>query len=1324
MTRIGASQVFFNVVAQWNADKMIQDSKTQMTVMKAVVLDSFEAMMKPVDEFTMGLNNMVQELSVASQALGMAQVEFEKFFGSDNIESATDELMAIGEAYATVGHEALTAGSRAAQVANLIGKENVGLLVEQAAILSNISDLNAEQAQRGIIQLQQQTGLLYGERTRAEFQQLSVMEKRNVLTEQSAVMLDTLNTIANRSVAMEGDLVKTLSNFAAQGQLVGESFEFMAAASATLLEAGEEQGASGRALRMMYARLGGNISGTRDKLEAMGIATKDASGQLLTMEQFMKGLIDGGYKQLNSEQKQNIAQVVSGNRHYVRFIKLMENYDRVTQLAADGAERLDSAQTQSARALETQTMELEKQRAIQENLQAKMGQQMTPFMIGQLQATNHMNEAYAELMDVMPTFGNILGRLVGSFEKFEGFLKFSIGLQSMAIGFEMMDSVQRSLHGILIANENLHSKQATYMESGVQASVEQNQIMNAIRYQSQVINAIQEKIRTAKQAQLVIDHTRLPLLERQAEIEKHMRSDAELRVDVAEKQRVAEYNLKTLSDGRLNDSTKISRMILNSVDYAKQLHATFTQINESGLGPMSVSQERLASQMLVNSKVANDLSEKQTRTIRERVVELRREHTVMQMLKAENQIAFQARSGQSGPFADQQKVMKELSFSANDMKFAYGMMETELERIGATTEEYTLILEKQKAKLKELGGSGKAYDKMKEAIRETNEKLKSQSSHTLGVNEVMEVLQGNLDGTIVGFDLSAKGMHVFTKMMTRGLGEMIELTKILDMQEVKEMDLVTIQTRRKLLTETLNKLDQEHINNVTLMTNVLEPLIDQETEYARLQEIITQAELERVDVSVIKDRLINSMTAGIETLNAADRARVDITEKMTLAQEKASQTSKRFTMQLTSAVSIIGGTGIGGLSGAMTTALMQFSMLVPVLQGVGSSLKAYIKTQKELLMFEENLAWYRTSAAKNFGILAAKIAAVVAVMYTYTYFKEKELKLQKEINAVNESQLNAFNRMTTGGDEMLIQNQELAELLGIQGVKLKDLRSDEELRLRVTRDLTSSMKDFTGENRNAVEEALALATAVGALNTGMSQLVQLQMQQTRAAGLSTGESFFGIPAYFKDLPEKLTAAVDDHFDFYYDFDSQAKKQKHLFNQMADDLDQDFSHFSSSYNERIELVEDYIQHIAAMEEPVRLTADELDLLSESFDNAAVDSYIRGLNNAILSTGDLALMSGHLDGEFGAVQATIGATSVGLENLTEEIHQFSGAREELFFGGKYGNVTGSLYKQVVTQGVGTLYNKNEVIVSNNFHGFFNEQEAADKIIGIVTNHLATV
>ena len=80
-----------------------------------------------------------------------------------------------------------------------------------------------------------------------------------------------------------------------------------------------------------------------------------------------------------------------------------------------------------------------------------------------------------------------------------------------------------------------------------------------------------------------------------------------------------------------------------------------------------------------------------------------------------------------------------------------------------------------------------------------------------------------------------------------------------------------------------------------------------------------------------------------------------------------------------------------------------------------------------------------------------------------------------------------------------------------------------------------------------------------------------------------------------------------------------------------------------------------------------------------------------------------------------------SSDAIKNLTDEIYNFSGAREELFFGGKFGNVTGSLYRQVVKQGVGTLYHKNEVIMNTNFNGFFNEQEAANKIIGIVTAHM---
>ena len=101
------------------------------------------------------------------------------------------------------------------------------------------------------------------------------------------------------------------------------------------------------------------------------------------------------------------------------------------------------------------------------------------------------------------------------------------------------------------------------------------------------------------------------------------------------------------------------------------------------------------------------------------------------------------------------------------------------------------------------------------------------------------------------------------------------------------------------------------------------------------------------------------------------------------------------------------------------------------------------------------------------------------------------------------------------------------------------------------------------------------------------------------------------------------------------------------------------------------------------------------------------------NAILAVKEAAV----------EVDSGLQVLSEDFTNLTEEMNAFGSAKDELFFGGKYGNVTGSLYKQVVTQGVGTLYNKQEVIMTNNFNGFFNEEEAANKIISVLNKHMET-
>ena len=155
MTRVGASQVFFNVVAGFNARKLIQDHKTVMNVMKAVSLDSFEAMLKPIEDVSRAIGVYIGSIKEISQEMGKATVEFEKFYGSSDEpqkqKAMADALKEVGLEYAKVGTEALAAGSRAAQVAAIVGEENIPLLVEQAEILSNISDLTSEESMKGII---------------------------------------------------------------------------------------------------------------------------------------------------------------------------------------------------------------------------------------------------------------------------------------------------------------------------------------------------------------------------------------------------------------------------------------------------------------------------------------------------------------------------------------------------------------------------------------------------------------------------------------------------------------------------------------------------------------------------------------------------------------------------------------------------------------------------------------------------------------------------------------------------------------------------------------------------------------------------------------------------------------------------------------------------------------------------------------------------------------------------------------------------------------------------------------------------------------------
>ena len=103
-------------------------------------------------------------------------------------------------------------------------------------------------------------------------------------------VLDQLNTIENRSAATMEQITFVMNQFASQAHLANEEIRTMAAMSAVMIETGEEQGKGGRALRMMFARLGSDIGGAATELENLGIAVTDANGDMRGLSDILKEL--------------------------------------------------------------------------------------------------------------------------------------------------------------------------------------------------------------------------------------------------------------------------------------------------------------------------------------------------------------------------------------------------------------------------------------------------------------------------------------------------------------------------------------------------------------------------------------------------------------------------------------------------------------------------------------------------------------------------------------------------------------------------------------------------------------------------------------------------------------------------------------------------------------------------------------------------------------------------------------------------------------------------------------------------------------------------
>ncbi len=243
--RAGASRVFFDIIGTFQAKRMIDDASQTATVLEAIYLDAITGIEEGTREISDAFGEIVDTIVPITREIEEARIQFDKFLADvERTPAVFDEVADIGMQFGFAADEAYEASARMAQLAGTLGAGTTPLGTEIGMMFGLISGMETEEAMQRLINLQQQTKFM----TENVREGASEQERLTQMRMDSIRVLDELNTVENRSAATMQQITYVMNQFASQAELTGESIAAMAAMSATLIEAGEEQGKGGRAL--------------------------------------------------------------------------------------------------------------------------------------------------------------------------------------------------------------------------------------------------------------------------------------------------------------------------------------------------------------------------------------------------------------------------------------------------------------------------------------------------------------------------------------------------------------------------------------------------------------------------------------------------------------------------------------------------------------------------------------------------------------------------------------------------------------------------------------------------------------------------------------------------------------------------------------------------------------------------------------------------------------------------------------------------------------------------------------------------------------------
>tara|TARA_R100001594_G_scaffold121270_1_gene157076 strand:+ start:1 stop:3018 length:3018 start_codon:yes stop_codon:yes gene_type:complete len=1002
--------------------------------------------------------------------------------------------------------------------------------------------------------------------------------------------------------------------------------------SAALIEAGEQQGAAGRALRMMYARLGGDIAGAREEMQAMGIEVVNQEGNMKTLKDIMIDLKEKGWDELTGIQQQNIAQTVSGNRHYVRFIKLMEGLGRVTALTDDALYDFDSAQEEVGRRLETNAVTLEKLEAQIENVDAAIGTALLPGMIAGKQATLLWNQELEKFVsgnygEEYEKFANFMVNMREVSAIVGPFIQMQIAARGIAVAFGTMRSVLAAIRGETIAVNRQFHKSTSLMDISNQTTENMRKVHKAILATQGEMN---EKLMFA------------------AENEKRMLQIKE-QMEAAEKRRLIIWVAAN------EDRRKAFILDEQRVQWNERL----LNIGNELKGHMKEQLKLLQNQWEMDERMSR------TRLGMSRLENGRFRHATISVEKAREHMVL----------AKEELRVLTMQMSAQRDRATFKQREVN---------SMQAMLAGEKLRWKDMQGT--VY--WAEGAREKYEAQYRELRRLVGVEQgrlkAMEGAEYRLKGELFHLSSILEKEKIYNEMLEQQATLEKELLALMDAQSSEALYewmnennlLVLLEEELQIRAATADQMKEQGANLHKILLESMELLgimqADNQLQKKKSEHMMHQLKMVKAQLGIFTGTL-NVMSIGMPMM--------------------ASMSNDADTMRK----SMI----------AMNLAMipMMGHMAMQAVQAAAAA-----------------VGWNNMATAANkFWMTLGGIASILGAIYIVNLFDDAAAAAErsaKRVADLNEEMLRLGQTLEEleSREGALIRDPFLQARLGLGEQSIAQLAGSADEAKRIYDDLLehekTTFKQLTDVERKYAEKALeevriiveAHEAAAGQMNVhnkervealqglissmvdekwwGYSALETIQGVMEEGAKILGGE---GSEMYYSQLTDVLglqaTATITELANAAIAYRLAGKDFSKSQYEVLEDLLGD-----KSFIENLKLVDDGIF------KSVQSAEDFLEKLQQ-------------IRTESIYAGD-----------------GISVVADDISNLTEEIYNFSGAREELFFGGQYGNVTGSLYRQVVQQGVGTLYHKNEVIMSNNFHGFFNEEEAAERIIDILNDYFA--